>query len=119
MSIKETFTVTGENLLKRIKELIAEGNVSKISITDKHGKEIMNFPVTIGVIGVVLAPIFAAVGAIAALLTECKITVERTEKPAEEFTTDSTETTASASETEVHVPSSVEDKSEGIDIEVK
>ena len=83
MSIKETFTITGENLLKRVKELIAEGNVTKISISVKSGKEIMSFPVTLGVIGVVLAPIFAAVGALAALLTECKITVERSEKPAE------------------------------------
>src|SRR5690606_22199510 len=77
MSIKETFFVTGENLLKKIKEIIAEGNVTKISISDKHGKEIMTFPVTLGVVGVVFAPIFAAVGALAALLTECKITVEK------------------------------------------
>ncbi|MFD1770562.1 DUF4342 domain-containing protein [Sphingobacterium suaedae] len=77
MSIKETFFVNGENLLKKIKEIIAEGNVTKISISDKHGKEIMSFPVTLGVVGVVFAPIFAAVGALAALLTECKITVEK------------------------------------------
>ncbi|TDS07535.1 DUF4342 domain-containing protein [Sphingobacterium paludis] len=77
MSIKETFFVNGENLLKKIKEIIAEGNVTKISISDKSGKEIMSFPVTIGVVGVVFAPIFAAVGALAALLTECKITVEK------------------------------------------
>jgi len=107
MSIKETFTVTGENLLKRIKELIAEGNVTKITITDKNGKEIMNFPVTLGVIGVVLAPIFAAVGAIAALLTECKITVERTDKAAE-----------TEENTEVPVTPQTEEKSEGTTIEV-
>lgn len=77
MSFKETFTVNGENLLRKIKEIIAEGNVTKISISDKSGKEIMSFPVTIGVVGVVFAPIFAAVGALAALLTECKITVEK------------------------------------------
>lgn len=77
MSFKETFTVKGENLLKKIKEIIAEGNVTKISILDKSGKEIMSFPVTIGVVGVVFAPIFAAIGALAALLTECKITVEK------------------------------------------
>ena len=77
MSFKETFVVNGENLLKKIKEIIAEGNVNKISISDKSGKEIMSFPVTIGVVGVVFAPIFAAVGALAALLTECKITVEK------------------------------------------
>lgn len=77
MSFKETFTVNGENLLRKIKEIIAEGNVTKISISDKSGKEIMSFPVTIGIVGVVFAPIFAAVGALAALLTECKITVEK------------------------------------------
>lgn len=94
MSIKETFFVNGENLLKKIKEIIAEGNVTKISISDKSGKEIMSFPVTLGVVGVVFAPIFAAVGALAALLTECKITVEKrkddtpppADKPEEEGT---------------------------------
>jgi hypothetical protein len=80
MSIKETFSIKGENLLKKIQDLIAEGNVTKISIADKSGKEIMSFPVTLGVIGILLAPIFAAVGTVAALLTECKITVERNNK---------------------------------------
>lgn len=77
MSIKESFFVQGENLLKKIKELIAEGNIRKITITDKSGKEILAFPLTIGVVGAVIAPILAAVGAMAALLTECTITVER------------------------------------------
>ncbi|MDR3010376.1 MAG: DUF4342 domain-containing protein [Sphingobacterium sp.] len=77
MGFKETFQINGENLLQKIKEIIAEGNVSKISISDKHGKEIMSFPVTIGAIGLILAPVFAAIGAVAALLTECTITVER------------------------------------------
>jgi hypothetical protein len=80
MGIKETFSITGENLLKKIKELISEGNVTKISISDKTGKEIMSFPVTVGAIGLIFAPIFAAIGAMAALLTECKITVEREQK---------------------------------------
>lgn len=80
MSFKETFSISGENLLKKIKELVAEGNVTKISIADEKGDEILSFPVTLGVIGVFLAPIFAAVGAIAALVTECKITVERKNK---------------------------------------
>ncbi|RPD41035.1 DUF4342 domain-containing protein [Chitinophaga barathri] len=77
MSFKETFTLHGENLVKKVKELIEEGNVRKITITDKDGKEIMNFPLTIGVVGVVLAPMLAAVGALAALIGECSITVER------------------------------------------
>ena len=74
---KEWFTVTGENLLKKIKELINEGNVRKVTIHDKDGKELMSFPLTIGVVGAVLAPVLAAVGAVAALVGECTIAVER------------------------------------------
>jgi hypothetical protein len=77
MFTKESFTVDGEALLKKIKELIAEGNVRKITITDKSGKEIMSFPLTIGVVGALLLPVMAAVGALAALIGECTITVER------------------------------------------
>ena len=76
---RESFTINGENLLKKVKELINEGNVTKIIIKDKGGKELMSFPVTIGLVGVVLAPVFAAVGALAALLGECTVTVERGE----------------------------------------
>jgi hypothetical protein len=79
MTTKESFIEHGENLLKRVKELIAEGNVRKITITDKSGKEIMSFPLTFGVVGALLAPVFAAIGAAAALLGECTITVERDE----------------------------------------
>ncbi len=74
---KESFKVDGENLLKKVKELINEGNVRKITIKDKGDKEIMSFPLTIGVVGAVLAPILAAIGAIAALVGECTISVER------------------------------------------
>lgn len=77
MSFKETFTLHGENLLKKVKELIAEGNVRKITIHDKEGKEFMSFPLTIGVVGALLAPVLAAVGAVAAFVGECTITVER------------------------------------------
>lgn len=73
----ETFKVSGEELLKKFKELIHEGNVRKITIMDKEGKEIVAFPLTIGVVGAVIAPALAAVGAIAALVTECTIKVER------------------------------------------
>ncbi len=79
-TFKESFTVNGEELLKKIKSLIAEGNVRKITIQDKTGKEIMSFPLTIGVVGAVLLPVFAAVGAVAALIGECTISVEREEK---------------------------------------
>ncbi|HEY6063904.1 MAG TPA: DUF4342 domain-containing protein [Chitinophagaceae bacterium] len=75
----ESFTVNGEELLKKIKSLIAEGNVRKITIHDKAGKEIMSFPLTIGVVGAVFLPVLAAVGAVAALIGECTISVEREE----------------------------------------
>jgi hypothetical protein len=79
-TFKESFTVNGEELLKKIKALIDEGNVRKISIHDKTGKEIMSFPLTVGVVGAVLLPVFAAVGAVAALIGECTISVEREKK---------------------------------------
>ena len=77
MATKESFHINGEQLLKKVKELINEGNVRKITITDKNGKELMSFPLTIGVVGAVLAPVLAAVGALAALIGECTITVEK------------------------------------------
>lgn len=88
MTTKETFTLHGENLLKKIKELITEGNIRKITISDKSGKELMSFPLTIGVVGALLAPVLAAVGALAALIGECSITVEREEKAKDENKTD-------------------------------
>lgn len=77
MAKEESFRVHGEGLLKKVKELIKEGNVRKITIEDKKGKEIVAFPLTVGVVGAVIAPVLAAVGAIAALVTECTIRVER------------------------------------------
>lgn len=74
---KETFKVDGEHLIGKVKELIREGNVRRIIIKDKSGKTLIELPLTIGVVGVVLAPVLAAVGAIAALVTECSITVEK------------------------------------------
>ncbi|MDQ6844887.1 MAG: DUF4342 domain-containing protein [Bacteroidota bacterium] len=77
---KEYFKTKGENLLNKIKELIEEGNIRKITIHDKEGKEMMSFPLTLGVVGAVLAPVLAAVGALAALIGECSITIEREEE---------------------------------------
>jgi hypothetical protein len=73
----EEFKVKGEELLGRVKEIVQEGNVRRITIKDKDGKVIAAFPLTFGVVGAVLAPALAAVGAIAALVTECTISVER------------------------------------------
>lgn len=74
---KEEFKVSGEDLLKKVRELIKEGNVRRIIIKDKDRKTLVEIPVTIGVIGVVFAPVLAAVGAIAALVAECTIQVVR------------------------------------------
>ncbi|WP_218858989.1 DUF4342 domain-containing protein [Mucilaginibacter sp. E4BP6] len=74
---KESFHINGENLVKKVKELIAEGNVRKITIYDKYDKELASFPLTFGLIGVLIMPMLAAIGAIAALVGECKIMVER------------------------------------------
>jgi hypothetical protein len=77
---KESFKISGENLLKKIKELIEEGNVNKITIHDKSGRELMSFPVTVGLVGAVFAPVLAAIGAFAAIIGECTITVEKEHK---------------------------------------
>jgi len=74
---KEEFKVSGEDLLKKFKELVAEGNIRRISIRSKEGKSIAEFPLTVGVVGALISVPLVAVGAIAALVTECTITVER------------------------------------------
>ena len=84
---KESFSINGEMLVQRVKELISEGNVRKITVEDKNGKEILSIPLTFGVVGVLVAPVLAALGAMAALIGECTISVEREpdqEKPAEQ-----------------------------------
>ena len=73
----ETFKINGDQLLSKVKELIKEGNVRRIIIEDKNGKSLIELPVTIGVVGAVFAPVLVAVGAIAAVVTECTIKVER------------------------------------------
>lgn len=76
----ETVEVTGDDLLGKIKEIIHEGNVRRITITSEEGNRLLEIPLTIGVVGAVLLPVFAAIGAIAALVTKCTIEVERVEQ---------------------------------------
>lgn len=75
----EEFKVDGEKIISKIKELLHEGNIRRVIIKDKDGKVLMEIPVTIGVVGVLIAPQLAALGAIAALLTEATVVVEKTE----------------------------------------
>ena len=72
----ESFKVAGNQLVDAVKKLLHEGNVRRV-IIKQEGKTVVEFPLTVGVIGAVLAPILAAVGAIAAVLSECTIEVER------------------------------------------
>lgn len=78
---REEFRVDGEQLLAKVKQLINEGNVRRIIVKNKDGKTLVELPLTIGVVGAVLAPALAAVGAIAALVTECSLVVEREDRP--------------------------------------
>jgi hypothetical protein len=73
----ETFEIKGEDLVKKVKELVHEGNIRRIIIKDKNRKTLIELPLTIGVVGALLLPALAAIGAIAALVTECSIIVER------------------------------------------
>lgn len=74
----EQFKVAGKDLADKIRELIHEGNVRRIIIKDEHGHTFMEIPVTVAAIGAVAAPVLAAVGAIAALVSKCDVVVERT-----------------------------------------
>jgi len=75
----EEFKVEGEKLIGKIKEVIHEGNIRRIIIKDKEGKTVFEIPMTMGVVGVLIAPQLAALGAIAALLTEATLVVEKSE----------------------------------------
>jgi len=74
------FRVRGENLVSRIREIIHEGNVRRIIIKNEEGRTLLEVPLTIGVVGAVLAPVWAALGALAALAADLRIVVEKTEE---------------------------------------
>jgi len=77
--VREEFTVSSDNLVQRVKELLHEGNVTRIIVKDVNGKVLLEIPATVGVIGAVIVPWLAALGVIAALATNCRIVVERRE----------------------------------------
>jgi hypothetical protein len=79
-SWQEELAATGDELISRVKELVHQGNVRRIIV--KHdGRTVVEFPLTLGVVGTLLAPQLAALGAVAALITDCTVTVEREEPP--------------------------------------
>ena len=73
----EEFSVNGDQVVEKVKQLIKEGNIRRIIIKNEKGESIMEFPVTAGVVGVLLLPTLAALGAAVALMTQCTIAVER------------------------------------------
>ncbi len=73
----EEFQVKGEELIAKVKELIHQGNVRRIIIAAEDGRTIIELPLTVGVVGALLLPPLAAVGAVAAMVTNCTIRVER------------------------------------------
>ncbi|HMS00141.1 MAG TPA: DUF4342 domain-containing protein [Anaerolineales bacterium] len=75
----EEFRVDGEELLRKVKNLINEGNIRRVIIKDKDGKIVFEIPLTFGVVGALIAPQLAAIGAIAALLGEATVVVEKRE----------------------------------------
>ena len=79
----ESFKVEGENVVDKIKGFIHEGNVRRV-IVQHQGRTIAEFPLTAGVVGAVLAPVLAALGAFVALLKDCTIQVERVDTDARE-----------------------------------
>lgn len=79
-SYQEELQVMGEQLVSKVKELLHEGNVRRI-IIKQEGHTILEIPLSVGVVGVIVAPLWAALGAIGALLAQCSIEVIRTERP--------------------------------------
>lgn len=74
---QEEFKVSGDQIVRKVKQLIKEGNARRIIIKNEQGKVVMEIPLTFGAVGAVLAPILAAVGAVAALLANCTIVVKK------------------------------------------
>jgi len=75
-----TFNIKGDEVVEKVKKVIQEGNARRIIIKKPNGEEVARFSLTLGVIGTALAPILAAVGAIATVLSSCTVVIEKKEK---------------------------------------
>ena len=76
---RQEFSMTGDQVVDFIKKALHEGNIRRIVLKDESGKTLLEIPVTIGVVGVVLLPVWAAIGAAAALVARMTIVIERTD----------------------------------------
>jgi hypothetical protein len=77
--VTEEFSVAANDVLKKVEGLLHEGNITRIVVKDEAGKQLIEIPATVGVVGTLLAPWMAALGVIAAIATRCTILVERRE----------------------------------------
>ncbi len=77
-TVREEFKISGEQAVKKVKELVHEGNIRRV-IVKQDDRTLVEIPLTLGVAGILLAPTLAALGALAALVTECTIVVEKVE----------------------------------------
>lgn len=77
----EEIHVTGDALVAKIKELLHEGNIRRLTLKNEEGKTLVEIPLTVGVVGALLIPAWAALGAIAALVAKCTIVIERVDEP--------------------------------------
>jgi len=75
----EEFEVSGDKIVETVRRLVHEGNIRRITIKDAEGTSLIEIPLTFGVVGALLVPVLAALGALAALVTKCTIVVERIE----------------------------------------
>ena len=73
----EDIKVAGEQAVETVKNLVKEGNVRRITVKNSTGETVLSIPLTIGVVGVAIAPMLAAIGAVASLMTECTLSIER------------------------------------------
>jgi hypothetical protein len=75
----EEFHVRGDKVVEQLKELLRQGNIRRITLKNEDGKTLIEIPLTIGVVGAILLPVWAAIGAIAALVARCTIVLEKVE----------------------------------------
>ena len=84
MTSNEKFTISGSQLVEKVKQVIHEGNIRRVRVIHE-GKTVLEIPLSIGApaaaLGILAVPVLAALGAFAALVTECTIEVEKIEKP--------------------------------------
>jgi len=76
-NLREEYSVSSEDLVRKIKEIIREGNVTKIIVKNERGESLLEIPVTVGILGILATPLITTLGIIAAVMSKCRIVVER------------------------------------------